>query len=81
VEDYVKLAVFKQRRLAFTAYRVLKEHGVAEVNVWPVNFWANAYLDDSHVLMVAQTSFSRARQLLVESGLLANSDVLADSDP
>jgi hypothetical protein len=79
-EDYVSLAAFKTGRKSFDAKRVLQEHGIAEVNVWPVHASAYGYFDRSHVLMIAKSCLSPARRLLAENGLLGDSEMLRDAD-
>lgn len=78
-DDYVKLAVFKTMKLAFEARRLLHEHGVDAVNVWPVHTSAYGYIDDSHVVTVAGSRVSQARRLLIESGFLSDSEVPEDA--
>jgi len=71
-EDYVKVAVFETGAAARGAQRVLREHGVTETHVWPLDGSAYGYINRSHVLTVLASHAAEARRLLAESGLPAD---------
>ncbi len=74
-QDYVRLAVFKTRRMAFKAPRVLQDHGLVEVSVWPVHTSAYGYIDRRHIVMIAGDRVGEARRLLTENGLWSRVDL------
>ena len=71
-EDYVRLAVFENRRTGLEALRALHSSGVSEANIWPVApiaGWWNTDLGP-HMVTVAKGRIPEARKALLESGLL-----------